>query len=936
MPLNPPARPRTRPFPPPACVPAAAAAPGRRRLGRLPRAVVAEAGEIADPHRRYEARRALLELGLREGSTRRHPGGRPPPPPSTCCRPSRASRCCSTTRASSSTSSARSRPPRALFSAAQRLDPELPNVERNLARVHAPQAQGRARRRPGRGPRARAAAARRPHRRRRAPGRGPDPQPVHDRQGRGGDDRALPGGRARRASTRSSSSTPARPTAPSRSPSATAPASCTTRGTATSPRRATSSFDAATGDWVMYLDADEVLVADDAQRLRALTGRTWREAFFLDRDQPHRRHRGRHRDHARRDARVPQPPRVPLRGPHPRADRPAPAGLPARAPGAHHGARRALRLPRRRARHQGQDQPQPRAARAPGGRGRRHPVPALQPRLGVRRRRRRAARADALPRAPGRAVRETGRVSSDGYAPALAARYVHALRNTGRLAEVATAGDEVLEIFPGFTDIVLEQALAAGADRRPRARGGAAAPLPGDGRRAQPLLGDRRLRDLSRARGAGRRRCAAAAPWRRPRRRCAAACRSTPASWPPSTPTPPRCCAAGVPAAEVVETVHALVADSTPERALPARRRAERGGRRGRGRERAARGARRPSRPTPTRASRWPRPCWPRAASPTPRRVAAAVDPEAPCAAAAQRTELFARLTDGTPGRRPARALALPDEERAVFAAWQAVRSGAAAPAALPAAAAAPDPHHARRARAPAGLRCLRGPRGRARGRRHPVAPAPRGAGRPVPAPRLRRLGRRGVARGLRARRRRRAARCAAWPRWPSRGASTRTPRSSWPRPKRWPRPDPAQVLVAPAESSDNKLGHGRPGSAFHGGIERPMSFDVSPLGASPYAASSLDRTPRASESSQASFPRIGGSTRAADPDRGLGPGRRRRAPGREPDRRRPPGPLRRAQARRRRGRLAGRRERRPAAPAAAARTSSTSTVSHDELGKEQ
>jgi hypothetical protein len=35
----------------------------------------------------------------------------------------------------------------------------------------------------------------------------------------------------------------------------------------------------------------------------------------------------------------------------------------------------------------------------------------------------------------------------------------------------------------------------------------------------------------------------------------------------------------------------------------------------------------------------------------------------------------------------------------------------------------------------------------------------------------------------------------------------------------------------------------------------------VSPLGASPYAASSLDRTPRASDGSQASFPRIGGST---------------------------------------------------------------------------
>ncbi len=41
------------------------------------------------------------------------------------------------------------------------------------------------------------------------------------------------------------------------------------------------SFDAATGDWLMYLDADEVLVAEDAPLLRELTGRTWREAFYL-------------------------------------------------------------------------------------------------------------------------------------------------------------------------------------------------------------------------------------------------------------------------------------------------------------------------------------------------------------------------------------------------------------------------------------------------------------------------------------------------------------------------------------------------------------------------------------------------------------------------------------------------------------------------------
>jgi len=41
------------------------------------------------------------------------------------------------------------------------------------------------------------------------------------------------------------------------------------------------SFEEATGDWLMYLDADEVLVGEDVERLRALTGRTWREAFYL-------------------------------------------------------------------------------------------------------------------------------------------------------------------------------------------------------------------------------------------------------------------------------------------------------------------------------------------------------------------------------------------------------------------------------------------------------------------------------------------------------------------------------------------------------------------------------------------------------------------------------------------------------------------------------
>jgi tetratricopeptide (TPR) repeat protein len=41
------------------------------------------------------------------------------------------------------------------------------------------------------------------------------------------------------------------------------------------------SFEHATTDWIIYLDADEVLVGDDVKRLRALTGRVWREAFYL-------------------------------------------------------------------------------------------------------------------------------------------------------------------------------------------------------------------------------------------------------------------------------------------------------------------------------------------------------------------------------------------------------------------------------------------------------------------------------------------------------------------------------------------------------------------------------------------------------------------------------------------------------------------------------
>lgn len=40
-------------------------------------------------------------------------------------------------------------------------------------------------------------------------------------------------------------------------------------------------LDAATSDWLLVLDADEVLVPEDVTQLRALLGQTWREAFYI-------------------------------------------------------------------------------------------------------------------------------------------------------------------------------------------------------------------------------------------------------------------------------------------------------------------------------------------------------------------------------------------------------------------------------------------------------------------------------------------------------------------------------------------------------------------------------------------------------------------------------------------------------------------------------
>jgi hypothetical protein len=143
-----------------------------------------------------------------------------------------------------------------------------------------------------------------------------------------------------------------------------------------------------------------------------------------------------------------------------------------------------------------------------------------------------------------------------------------------------------------------------------------------------------------------------------------------------------------VPAAEVVETIHALVADSSPSmRFLLAVALSEAGAAAEAEVELRALLAAQPGCAQAHVALAETLLAQGRFADAA--SAAAATDPEAPCAAAAQRTELFARLAESATAD-VQRAVALPAAERAAFAAWQAVRAGAPAPASLPADAAAP------------------------------------------------------------------------------------------------------------------------------------------------------------------------------------------------------------------------------------------------------
>jgi tetratricopeptide (TPR) repeat protein len=220
------------------------------------------------------------------------------------------------------------------------------------------------------------------------------------------------------------------------------------------------SFDAATGDWILYLDADEVLVDGDAEALRALTTQTWREAFFL----VETNHTGelesgtatthdalrvfRNRPGYRFSGRI-----------HEQIIDTLPSGMPDRI------ARTSVRLE-----HYGYLG----AVRDAKGKSRRNiellerqiadgeDSPFLHYNLGSEHMAAgdHAAALEHL-REAWDGLTPEGEVLLAGFAPSLATRLMTALRVCGELEEVDEVAAQSLRAFPGFTDVLYEQAQTA-------------------------------------------------------------------------------------------------------------------------------------------------------------------------------------------------------------------------------------------------------------------------------------------------------------------------------------------------------------------------------------------------------------------------------------------------------------------------------------------
>jgi tetratricopeptide (TPR) repeat protein len=217
------------------------------------------------------------------------------------------------------------------------------------------------------------------------------------------------------------------------------------------------SFDAATGDWVMYLDADEILVGDDIPRLRALIGQTWREAFFIVETS----YLGELGTGA---AMVSVAPRIFRNRPgyrftgrlHEQIFETLPAHLPGRIGQTpvrieHYGYLGSIRDAKEKSRRNIEILAK-QAVTAPE-------TPFLHFNLGSEYCAAGDVRAGAaeLRRAREMLAAE-GNLAGCVYAPLLFSRLVVALRSCGQLDDAAAAAAEGLELLPGFTDLVLEQA----------------------------------------------------------------------------------------------------------------------------------------------------------------------------------------------------------------------------------------------------------------------------------------------------------------------------------------------------------------------------------------------------------------------------------------------------------------------------------------------
>lgn len=220
------------------------------------------------------------------------------------------------------------------------------------------------------------------------------------------------------------------------------------------------SFDAASGDWLMYLDADEQLVREDLEPLRALTGRTWREAFYL----PTTHHTGdadegaalsqnalrvfRNRPEYRFEGRL-----------HEQIVTSLPTYLPERIEASsvrieHYGFLGVVRDGREKSRRNIELLRLQQAESAPS--------PFLHFNLGSE-----YAAAGDVAAALGEFERSwellQSRHDRDSFqfTPVLISRLVKALRVSGRPHEALARAADGLERFPDFTELVLEQAFAA-------------------------------------------------------------------------------------------------------------------------------------------------------------------------------------------------------------------------------------------------------------------------------------------------------------------------------------------------------------------------------------------------------------------------------------------------------------------------------------------